>query len=288
MPRRRRLCSHSAMIQRRELPWALGSGPMAPCTLVASTTSSRSSRGEGLAHDVLGLAARVDVGGVDEVDPGVERAVDDPDRVVVVGVAPGAEHHRPEAQRADLYAGASECAVVHGRSVPAGRRGPSGRSDLGPLPLAGDRVLVTGGGAEGPGPAPRRGLGTARRGAVPGRRPAAGASTSRWPPRRPAAATAASTRAPKRRASSPSSGVRGAPKRTVTGERRSPGRPGPRCPSRRPGRPGAAGRGLPAARGGCRGGRPGPPGGRCAGPGRRRRRGRAGSSRRASGRPRGR
>ena len=34
--------------------------------------------------------------------PGVERAVDDPDRLVVVGVAPGAEHHRAEAQRADL------------------------------------------------------------------------------------------------------------------------------------------------------------------------------------------
>ena len=32
--------------------------------------------------------------------PGVERAVDDRDAVVVVGVAPGAEHHRAEAERA--------------------------------------------------------------------------------------------------------------------------------------------------------------------------------------------
>ena len=55
---------------------------------------------ERLADDLFGLAGRVDVGGVDEVDPGVQRAVDDADRVVVVGVAPGAEHHRAEAQLA--------------------------------------------------------------------------------------------------------------------------------------------------------------------------------------------
>jgi hypothetical protein len=69
---------------------------------------------EGLADDLLRLAGRVDVGGVDEVDPGVERAVDDADRVVVVGVAPGAEHHRAEAELRDLDAGASERAVIHG------------------------------------------------------------------------------------------------------------------------------------------------------------------------------
>src|SRR5213080_3582276 len=43
---------------------------------------------EGLADDLLGLAGAIDVGGVDEVDAGVERGVDDPDRLVVVGVAP--------------------------------------------------------------------------------------------------------------------------------------------------------------------------------------------------------
>ena len=58
--------------------------------------------GQRLADDLLGLAGRVDVGGVDEVDPRVERAVDDPDRVVVVGVAPVAEHHRAEAQGVTL------------------------------------------------------------------------------------------------------------------------------------------------------------------------------------------
>ena len=45
--------------------------------------------------------------------PGVERPVDDPDAVVVVRVAPGAEHHRAEAERGDLDAGAAERAVVH-------------------------------------------------------------------------------------------------------------------------------------------------------------------------------
>jgi hypothetical protein len=53
---------------------------------------------ERLADDLLGFAGGVDVGGVEEVDSGVERPVDDADRVVVVGVAPGAEHHRAEAE----------------------------------------------------------------------------------------------------------------------------------------------------------------------------------------------
>ena len=42
---------------------------------------------ERLADDLLGVA--VGVGGVDEVDPRVQRFVDDADRVVVVGVADG-------------------------------------------------------------------------------------------------------------------------------------------------------------------------------------------------------
>ncbi len=53
--------------------------------------------GERLADDLLRLALAIDVGGVDEVDARVERAVDDPDGLVVIGVAPGAEHHRTEA-----------------------------------------------------------------------------------------------------------------------------------------------------------------------------------------------
>jgi hypothetical protein len=63
---------------------------------------------QGLADDDLGLAAGVDVGGVYEVDPGIQRAVDDPDALVVVLGAPVAEHHGSEAQLADRDARASQ------------------------------------------------------------------------------------------------------------------------------------------------------------------------------------
>src|ERR671910_705928 len=69
--------------------------------------------GERLADDLLGLARPVDVGGVDEVDARVERTVDDPDGLVVVGVAPGAEHHRAEAELADRNTGTSEWSKFH-------------------------------------------------------------------------------------------------------------------------------------------------------------------------------
>jgi hypothetical protein len=59
--------------------------------------------GEGLADDDLGLALGVDVGGVDEVDPGVQRPVDGLDAFVVVLGAPLAEHHGAEAQLADTW-----------------------------------------------------------------------------------------------------------------------------------------------------------------------------------------
>jgi hypothetical protein len=70
--------------------------------LVARIRSSR------LADDLLRLAVRVDVGGVDEGDPGVDGAVDHADGLLVVGLAPGAEHHGAEAEARDLHAGASE------------------------------------------------------------------------------------------------------------------------------------------------------------------------------------
>ncbi len=69
-----------------------------------------------LADDLLRDAGGVHVGGVDEVDARVQSAVDDPDRVFAVVVAPGAEHHRAEAQGADLHAGSSERSVVHRQS----------------------------------------------------------------------------------------------------------------------------------------------------------------------------
>jgi hypothetical protein len=70
--------------------------------------------GQRLADDDLGLALRVDVGGVDEVDPGVERGVNDSDALVVILVAPLAKHHRSEAQLAHRDAGASEWSMLHG------------------------------------------------------------------------------------------------------------------------------------------------------------------------------
>jgi hypothetical protein len=56
---------------------------------------------QGLAHDLLALTLRVDVGGVDEVDPGVERGVDHPHRLLMIGVAHGPEHHRAEGELTD-------------------------------------------------------------------------------------------------------------------------------------------------------------------------------------------
>jgi len=52
---------------------------------------------ECLADDLLGFAAGIHVGGVDEVDPCVQGPVDDPDRVVVVGfpMAPNIMAPRP-------------------------------------------------------------------------------------------------------------------------------------------------------------------------------------------------
>src|SRR5581483_10714520 len=80
-----------------------------------------------LADDLLGLAARVHIRGVDEVDARVERALDDPDRLVAIGVAPGTEHHRAEAEPADPDAGPAERAVLHlvGPTEPGGGAGPA-------------------------------------------------------------------------------------------------------------------------------------------------------------------
>jgi len=69
---------------------------------------------ERLADNHFGLAATVEVSRIDEVDSGVQSLVDDADAVVVVGVADRPEHHRAEAIGADLDAGFSERAVVHG------------------------------------------------------------------------------------------------------------------------------------------------------------------------------
>ena len=80
-----------------------------------------------LADDLLGLAARVHVRGVDEVDPGVERAVDDRGRLVVVAFSPGPEHHRAQAERADLHAGGSEVPELHCADTSAAPATPRAR-----------------------------------------------------------------------------------------------------------------------------------------------------------------
>jgi hypothetical protein len=72
---------------------------------------------ECLTDDLLGFAARVHVGRVDEVDPRIKRAVNGGDPLVVVGISPRAEHHRAETQRTDVDAGVTELAVGHLRSV---------------------------------------------------------------------------------------------------------------------------------------------------------------------------
>ena len=63
-------------------------------------------------HNLLRVSVRVS--GVDQVDARVERFVDDPDRVLGVGVAdPGGEHERAERVGADLDPGSAEVSVLH-------------------------------------------------------------------------------------------------------------------------------------------------------------------------------
>lgn len=88
-----------------------------------------------LPDDLLGFAvAAVYVGGVDEVDPVVERTVDDAHALVVVGVAETPELHGAQGVRADVNAGAAEWAGAHGVS-PVSSVAPDG----GPLGATGVR-----------------------------------------------------------------------------------------------------------------------------------------------------
>src|SRR4029077_11187418 len=66
-----------------------------------------------LADDHLRLPLGVAVGGVDEIDPCVQRPMDDADRLLVIGVPPTAEHHRAEAERGDLQTAPAEIPVLH-------------------------------------------------------------------------------------------------------------------------------------------------------------------------------
>ena len=63
--------------------------------------------------DQLVLPGAVDVGGVDEVDPRVDRPLDDPGTLGEVAVAPHPEDHRAEPETAHLDTGRAERAVLH-------------------------------------------------------------------------------------------------------------------------------------------------------------------------------
>ena len=73
---------------------------------------------ERLADDLLGLARRVHVGRVNEVDARIEGGVDDADAVVVVAVAPCPEHHGSQAVPAHLDPGRAQGRALHQRIAP--------------------------------------------------------------------------------------------------------------------------------------------------------------------------
>lgn len=77
---------------------------------------------QSLADDLFRLTPGVGICGVDEVDADIEGAVDDPHRLVMVGVPRPAEHHRPQAVGADVDSGASEAPIAHGLNPKVGHR----------------------------------------------------------------------------------------------------------------------------------------------------------------------
>ena len=88
---------------------------------------------DGAADHLLGLAAVVDVGGVDEVDAGVARRGDHALRFGLVGRA--AEHHGAEAEWRDLQAAAAELAVFHPALLLGGELRRGERHLSWPLPV---------------------------------------------------------------------------------------------------------------------------------------------------------
>jgi len=79
--------------------------------------------GDGLADQLLGLAAAVHVGSIDEVDPALEGGVDEGGGLVLGGAPDLAEVHRAEHERADLHTGAAQGTVLHDRFPPLWVRG---------------------------------------------------------------------------------------------------------------------------------------------------------------------
>lgn len=62
----------------------------------------------------LRLPLAVDVGGVEDIDAGIERGIDDRGCLVLGGVAERAEVHGAQREGADLDSGTTQCAVLHG------------------------------------------------------------------------------------------------------------------------------------------------------------------------------
>ena len=67
---------------------------------------------QSLPDDFFRLSLAIPVGRVDEIDPRVQGPVDDPDRIVVVGIPTRAEHHRTQTVCADLDASSTQRAVL--------------------------------------------------------------------------------------------------------------------------------------------------------------------------------
>ncbi len=106
----------------RDRPTAFGPGPIRPRTLVATidVLALDAEVAQRLPELDLGLAFRIDVGGVDEIDAGLERAADErgrarlierADRAPEAGAA--AEGHRAEADFRDELAGPAERSIAH-------------------------------------------------------------------------------------------------------------------------------------------------------------------------------
>ena len=130
---RRRLSSTCRKMWRRDVPRS-STPPGAGHEDLGGEHDLLAPAAQRLADDLLRLAPAVAVGGVDEVDALVERAVHDAHAVVVIGVAPAPEHHRAEAEARDLEAAVPESDVLHGyaarASVIACRRSRSSGATL--------------------------------------------------------------------------------------------------------------------------------------------------------------
>ena len=98
------------MIQRRDSPPSRGFAVIGLATLVARIQCRRSAL---IAAPTIFSAApyAVGIGGVDEIDAGLEGRRDDPVGLDLAGAV--AEHHRAEADRRNLEAAVAQAAVFH-------------------------------------------------------------------------------------------------------------------------------------------------------------------------------